>query len=602
MRLRSRFLLVLALGLLALASPLATAADVFVIKPYLQLGDAPASNSGDLALLWAGEDVDSGWSVEYRVGPDLAWKKAEGRPIRRVVSATVPPHRLYRASLTRLPPGSEFTYQIRKGNDVVFSASAKARKSAGQPYRFVAVGDIAQGSPAQKTIAERIVLEKPDFMMVTGDIVYGQGRVSEYRDRYWPVYNADETSPSIGGPLLRSTLTLAAPGNHDVANRNLGRYPDGLAYFLYWDQPLNGPKDGPFTIPLAGPDESQKAFLDSAGPSYPRMANFSFDYGNAHWLVLDANPYVDWRDPGLRGWVERDLAARQGCHLAVRLVPPPGVQLVEDPLRRSADAAGRRPVRSRQGRRRLQRPRPQLPAVVPVEVRRQPRLRRPDGPGTRTSSPASGPSTRPSTARTKTRPDGVIYLVTGAGGAGLYNPEQQDKPETWQSFTDKFISKIHSITVADVDGKTLTVRQVSAERGGARSVHRDEVTDRAGSGDRLRPCPPLMIASGFRTMGDHQDPPVGEEESFHDRPDLPPPFHHPGHGPRARLLRRSTGLGRRQAGDRREPPRPVRGRLRARLPRAQVQAIVEEAADQPPARPGLRHLRPLRAGHGEEAA
>ena len=62
-----------------------------------------------------------------------------------------------------------------------------------------------------------------------------------------------------------------------------------------------------------------------------------------------------------------------------------------------------------------------------------------------------------------TRPEGVIYLVTGAGGAGLYNPEQQDKPETWQAFTDKFISKVHSITVADVDGKTLTVRQVSAD-------------------------------------------------------------------------------------------------------------------------------------------
>jgi acid phosphatase type 7 len=63
----------------------------------------------------------------------------------------------------------------------------------------------------------------------------------------------------------------------------------------------------------------------------------------------------------------------------------------------------------------------------------------------------------------KTRPDGVIYLVTGAGGAGLYNPEQQDKPESWQPFTNKFISKVHSITVADVDGKNLTIRQVSAE-------------------------------------------------------------------------------------------------------------------------------------------
>jgi hypothetical protein len=45
------------------------------------------------------------------------------------------------------------------------------------------------------------------------------------------------------------------------------------------------------------------------GDTYPRMANFSFDYGNAHWTVLDSNPYVDWTNPELRGWAERDLAA-----------------------------------------------------------------------------------------------------------------------------------------------------------------------------------------------------------------------------------------------------------------------------------------------------
>jgi len=64
--------------------------------------------------------------------------------------------------------------------------------------------------------------------------------------------------------------------------------------------------------------------------------------------------------------------------------------------------------------------------------------------------------------RRETRPHGVIYVITGAGGNTLYNPEQQDDPRSWQPFTQRFISKIHSLTVADVDGATLTVRQVSA--------------------------------------------------------------------------------------------------------------------------------------------
>src|SRR5262249_4532946 len=63
--------------------------------------------------------------------------------------------------------------------------------------------------------------------------------------------------------------------------------------------------------------------------------------------------------------------------------------------------------------------------------------------------------------RTDTTPEGVIYLVTGAGGQHLYNPEQQDAPATWQEFTLKHISKVHSLTVVDVDGTGLTVRQVT---------------------------------------------------------------------------------------------------------------------------------------------
>ena len=165
-------------------------------------------------------------------------------------------------------------------------------------------------------VAFRAFQEKPDFLLITGDMVYARGRVSEYREKYWPVYNADEASPSTGAPLIRSTLTLAAPGNHDIASRDLEKYPDTLAYFFYWDQPLNGPSDtagGPAVTALTGPEANQTAFRDVAGAAFPRMANFSFDYGNSHWTILDANAYVDWTDPDLRSWVEADLASAKGA-------------------------------------------------------------------------------------------------------------------------------------------------------------------------------------------------------------------------------------------------------------------------------------------------
>ena len=289
----------------------------FLVKPYLQLGAAPDNgSSGDLMLLWQTDDVDAEWSVETRSTADQLWRSASAATSRRIAVPGIEPHRVYRASLSGLAAGESFGYRVSKAKTIVFSSEGRARKSASQPYRFVAFGDCAQGTPEQKAIAFRAYQEHPDFVMIPGDIVYARGRVSEYREKFWPVYNADEASPTSGAPLLRSTLFLAAPGNHDIATRDLEKYPDGLAYFYYWDQPLNGPagkEGGPFVASLTGSDANISAFRDAAGKAFPRMANFSFDYGNAHWTVLDANPYVDWTDGDLRGWVERDLASAQGA-------------------------------------------------------------------------------------------------------------------------------------------------------------------------------------------------------------------------------------------------------------------------------------------------
>ncbi len=156
------------------------------------------------------------------------------------------------------------------------------------------------------------MLERPDFVMIAGDLAYYKGRLADYLDEVFPTYNDDALTPSSGAPLLRSTLTLVAPGNHDLLERDLDVYPDALFYFLAWSLPLNGPLavPGPANTPsLRGAEARRRAFLDAAGPAYPRMANYSFDFGDAHWTVLDTNPYADWTDPALRDWLARDLEA-----------------------------------------------------------------------------------------------------------------------------------------------------------------------------------------------------------------------------------------------------------------------------------------------------
>jgi hypothetical protein len=65
--------------------------------------------------------------------------------------------------------------------------------------------------------------------------------------------------------------------------------------------------------------------------------------------------------------------------------------------------------------------------------------------------------------KSDTTPEGVIYVVSGAGGQHLYNPEQQDDPASWQDFTFKHISKDHTLTVTEIDGPTMTLRQLTSE-------------------------------------------------------------------------------------------------------------------------------------------
>ena len=452
------------------ARPSSTGTDrPFLVKPYLQIGPTPGP--GILRLLWHAPDADADWTVEHRaVGADGPWTKAEAPSSRRVAVAGVEPHRVYRASLNGLEPGGAVSYRVSRGSEVVFSAEARAPKSADQPYRFAAFGDCGAGTPEQKPMAYRASMEEPDLVVIPGDVVYEYGQIADYREKFWPVYNADEPSEA-GAPLLRSIPFVAAPGNHDTDMRDLDRLPDGLAYYLYWDQPLNGPigeEGGPFVPPLKASGTNRGAFVEAAGAAYPRMTNFSFDYGNAHWTVVDSNPYVDWTDPALKDWVAADLGAARDATWRFVAFHHPGFNSAREHLEQQQMRL-LAPVLEAGG----------VDVVFNGHVhnyqRSYPMRFAPDKQGTLLVGGRDGRTIRGRVVngrwsldksfdgRDDTSPDGVIYLVTGAGGQHLYNPEQNDDHDSWQKFTDRFVSDVHSLTVVDVDGKTLTVRQVAAD-------------------------------------------------------------------------------------------------------------------------------------------
>lgn len=437
---------------------------VFVSKPYLQIGDAPLPSK--LHICWQTSDEETQWLVEVQAPGTNTWTREANISYKILSVPNLQKRRIYTCVLSDLIPGSVFMYRIQRNKKIVFQSVAHALKQADQPYRFIAMGDIGAGTADAKLIAQQASFAKADLFVIPGDIVYDRGLVSEYDKNFWPVYNADSVSKN-GAPLMRSIPFVAAPGNHDTETRDFQLYPDALAYFMYWDQPLNGPfgQGNKAAYPtLTMPDSVRNRFLEAAGKRFPVMTNFSFNYGNAHWLMLDADNYVDWTNMQMLDWVRKDLAASAGSTWRFVVFHHPGfsssVEHFEQqqmrllaPLFDSAkvDLVFNGHVHN------YQRSYPMhfVPASKGVQLTGGKDNQTPRG------KVVNGRWILDKSFDGKqiTKANGVIYIVTGAGGQELYNKEQNNDTDSWQKFTDRFISVVHSFSVVDVNGKKLTLEQ-----------------------------------------------------------------------------------------------------------------------------------------------
>ncbi|HEY9683475.1 MAG TPA: metallophosphoesterase [Drouetiella sp.] len=442
----------------------------FFAKPYLQLGNHPhpsASESED--LLWLSKEKKS-WSVDVKAHDSKVWTPVR-KPIAHhlLANAAQPNLEIYSCSLTGLKPGQLFDYRVKANKEEVFSATGQARKTAKQPLHIVIFGDCASGTRSQRKIAYECSKSNPDLIVVPGDIVYQYGLLREYTSKFFPVYNAEEAHPDVGAPLTRSHLLVPVLGNHDIAflhtsfNTDLNKFPDALAYFTLWSQPLNGPvtKIGAkYATPIIGSEEHKTAFFKSAGSNFPAMANYSFDYGNTHWTVLDGNYYMDWTDSTLRDWVRKDLKAAKNARWKFVTFHQPGfsddvehsmeqrMRLLSDIFEETGvDVVWAGHVHNYQRT---------YPLYFKANLHKDGKpMPNPDG-----TVPGTYKLDKEFNGKTVTTPRGVIYVVTGAGGAQLYSQKQQtDKTE----FVYKFNGETHSYTVCDINGDTMEVRQITED-------------------------------------------------------------------------------------------------------------------------------------------
>jgi predicted MPP superfamily phosphohydrolase len=450
---------------------LAAAGQEILVPPYLQPGNAPTLYKEQKVLIWHTDSIPGVFKVEFAKGEILSSPakiaNAKVNPVRLHIGGKTTI--LYRAALPGLNFDAAYTYRVSLGGKIMSEATflTRTKKPA---TRFVLFGDCGTGSPEQKAIAYQVLLQKPQFVLVAGDNVYSSGLVKEYHARFFPVYLSPESSPDKGAPLMKTIPFYMLVGNHDVQATDLDKIPDGLAFFYFNDLPLNAPV-AEHTVRAAGSPETVKAFEKATGGRYPRLTNYSFDYGNVHITCLDANVYANPLEAGLVEWMKKDIASSkadwkivafhqpgfnassahynyQPMRLLSPLLEELGVDMVlcghvhnyqrTVPLRFAPkkNAAGDRYVLTPEGR---------VDGVFTLDEKF-------DG-------------------RSVTKPNGIIYIVSGAGGAGLYDAAISNKPdlwkheppENWVPFTVKLVSDIHSFTVIETEGKKLTLRQLNAQ-------------------------------------------------------------------------------------------------------------------------------------------
>ena len=198
---------------------------------------------------------------------------------------------LHEAKLSGLLPHTLYRYQSAD------APAASFRTPGSGKSRIVVFGDSGTETDEQRQLATRITARQPDLILHTGDLVYPVGDADNYLRKYFALYQE----------LFATAPAFPCAGNHDY-------YHAGGQMFVEFNKV---PRD---SVPVAG-----------------HGRYYSFDWENAHIVVLDSNTPLEEAAAG-RGemleWLERDLAATTAYWRIAMFHHPPyaGGPNQDDPL------------------------------------------------------------------------------------------------------------------------------------------------------------------------------------------------------------------------------------------------------------------------------
>jgi hypothetical protein len=256
--------------------------------PRLQPGNAPLlgtpayTGTDQVDILWQTKTVGTGqldsFQVSYRrAGTTDPWQSATlndpldvGQETRVVHSATI----------LGLAWDSDYEYRVthlRAGEVLAaYQHSFHTRLAPGdsKPFDFVAYGDSTSGGQGGfPSVQTRINQIDPAFALLLGDNAYEYGLHRDFDHRLVP-----DLSPQ-SAEWIASHIDYLGIGNHDGGILSVPR-----------GQPLEvrgqSSRDN-YSAPIAV--AGVNAYAQPAPTEFAEF-NYSFDYGNVHFLTLDMNP------------------------------------------------------------------------------------------------------------------------------------------------------------------------------------------------------------------------------------------------------------------------------------------------------------------------
>ena len=256
---KGRVTLVLSCALCMLLTSVLPALAALVREPYLQL-TTPTS----VTIVWRTDLTSANNSqVEYGTDAGNLDQTAFGAAAIPPSNAAVKDHVV---TITGLSPATTYFYNVGTVTDGVqgggttehFFLTAPSVGTA-TPFTAWVVGDSGSGNVDQQNVRDAMLAETgatpPNLFLHAGDIAYDDGTDAEFTSNHFAIYQ----------DILRHTPFWPTLGNHDARSVNtaLGTGPYYEAHVL----------------PTGG---------EAGGVPSGTEAYYSFDYANAHFIVLDS--------------------------------------------------------------------------------------------------------------------------------------------------------------------------------------------------------------------------------------------------------------------------------------------------------------------------